>query len=43
MAPEMAGLDSPEPPPSSNGPAALRGDVLARALAALRCPVGASS
>jgi len=34
--PETAWLEPSEAPPSSNGPTALRGDALARTLAALR-------
>jgi hypothetical protein len=34
--PDMGWLESVEPPPSSNGPPALRGDALALALATLR-------
>jgi hypothetical protein len=36
LAIDMEWLDSFEPAPSSNGPAALRGDALVLALAALR-------
>jgi hypothetical protein len=34
--PDLGWLDDLEPPPSSNGPTALRGDALLQALAALR-------